>query len=407
MISITEHIRALLDVGHYVCGIFVDLEKAFDTVNHQILCEKLNNYGLRGNVNKLIQSYLANRKQYVSLNGFDSQYKIVSCGVPQGSSLGPLLFLLYINDFRLCLRNTNTGHFADDTFIMYSSKKLKTIETVINTELKEVIKWLRLNKLSLNASKTELIFFHSQRRILNYDDISIKFDGKKLSPVDSIKYLGMYIDKYLTWNVHIRELSKKLSRANGILSKLRHNAPLELCLQVYYAIFYSHLTYGCNIWGLTTEENLNKIEVLQKKCLRIMTFSDFNSHTNPLFIDLKLLKVRDIIKLNQLKLVYEFYKNALPIDLHNLFNFNCDIHKTNLELNSVRKQYLHIPSINTTSYGNKSLRYHCASLWNNTFKQGIVMDENSNHNKTLNQILNTSHFKKIFKKHFLFSYSLS
>ena len=185
---------------------------------------------------------------------------------------------------------------------MYSNKKLKTIETVINTELKEVIKWLRLNKLSLNASKTELIFFHSQRRILNYDDISIKFDGKKLSPVDSIKYLGMYIDKYLTWNVHIREFGKKLSRANGSLSKLRHNAPLEICLQVYYAIFYSHLTYGCNIWGLTREENLNKIEVLQKKCLRIMTFSDFNSHT---------IKVRDIIKLNELKLVYEFYKNAL------------------------------------------------------------------------------------------------
>ena len=99
--------------------------------------------------------------------------------------------------------------------------------------------------------------------------------------------------------------------------------------------YFLFSSYGSNIWGLTTEENLNKIEVIQKKCLRIMTFSDFNSHTNPLFIDLKLLKVRDIIKLNQLKLVYEFYNNALPTDLHNLFNFNCDIHKTNLELNSV------------------------------------------------------------------------
>ena len=167
---------------------------------------------------------------------------------------------------------TDSGHFADDTFIMYSSKKLKSIETVVNTELKLVSKWLKLNKLSLNSNKTELIFFHSKRHILNYDGISIKFNNKKLIPVDNVKYLGMYIDKYLSWNFHIQQLSNKLSRANGILSKLRHNAPIGTCLQVYYAIFYSHLIYGCNIWGLTTEDNIKMIEVLQKKCLRIMTF---------------------------------------------------------------------------------------------------------------------------------------
>ena len=143
LISITEHIRGLLDTGYYVCDIFLDLEKAFDTVNHNILCEKLNHYELRGNVNKLIRSYLDNRRQYVSLNGFDSEIKNVNCGVPQGSSLGPLLFLIYINDFRLCLDKTNCGHFADDTFIMYNNKKLKSIETIVNTELKQVSSWLR------------------------------------------------------------------------------------------------------------------------------------------------------------------------------------------------------------------------------------------------------------------------
>ena len=306
--SITENIRSLLDQGQYVCGIFVDLEKAFDTVDHETLCEKLNHYGVRGNVNKLIKSYLANRKQYVSLNGFDYEIKNIDCGVPQGSSLGPLLFLIYINDFRLRLNETKSAHFADATFILYNSKKLKTIETIVNTELKEVAKWLNLNKLSLNAGKTELNFFHSHQHGLNYDNISIKCNGVKLSPVDKIKYLGMYIDKYLSWNYHIQHLSTKLSRANGILSKPRRNAPLETCLQVYYAIFYSHLIYGCNIWGLTSEESLNKIEVLQKKCLRIITFSDFNSHTNPLFMILKLLKVKDLTKLHQLKLVFEFYE---------------------------------------------------------------------------------------------------
>ena len=111
----------------------------------------------------------------------------------------------------------------------------------------------------------------------------------------------MFIENYLSWNYHILQLSKKLSRANGILSKLRHYASIEICLQVYYAIFYSRLIYGCNIWGLTSEENLKKIEILQKRCIRIMTFYDPRSYTNPLFIKLKVLKVREIIKLQQLK----------------------------------------------------------------------------------------------------------
>ena len=137
IISITEHIHNLLDNGQYVCGIFVDLEKAFDTVNHTVLCEK-------GNVNNLLKSYLSNRKQYVSLKGLDSEVREITCGVPQGSSLGPLLFLLYINDFRLCLPETSSGHFADDTFILCNSMKPKTIETIVNTELKQVVKWLIL-----------------------------------------------------------------------------------------------------------------------------------------------------------------------------------------------------------------------------------------------------------------------
>ena len=120
----------------------------------------------------------------------------------------------------MCLSKTSCGHFADDTFILFHSKKPKTIETIVNTELKEVVKWLRLNKLSLNAAKTELIFFRSYKHPLNYDNISIKMNGLKLTPVDYIKYLGMYIDKFLDWNVHLEELGKKLSRANGILSKL-------------------------------------------------------------------------------------------------------------------------------------------------------------------------------------------
>ena len=391
MLSITERVKDLVDKGNYVCGVFVDLEKAFDTVNHGILCEKLNHYGLRGNINNLIKSYLSNRKQFVSINGFDCTLRDIICGVPQGSSLGPLLFLIYINDFRLCLDKTETGHFADDTFILYASNKLGQIESVVNCELKLVSKWLRLNKLSLNAGKTELIFFRSKQHKMNYDDISIKFNGVKLTPVDYVKYLGMYVDKFLSWNYQILQLNKKLSRANGILSKLRYYAPLETCLQVYYAIFYSHLVYGCIIWGLTSEENLKKIEVLQRKCIRIITFSDFRSHTNHLFIKHKILKVRDVIKLNQLKLVYEFFGNVLPSDLQNLFTLSSDIH------NYFLRRRLHVPGVSTSTYGKLSIKYSCPVLWNSTFEKGIAVDKDVTNSITDEQILNVHQLKCLLK----------
>ena len=251
LISITEKIKSFLDTGHFVCGIFIDLEKAFDTVNHKILCDKLNYYGLRGKSNQLIRSYLANRKQYVSINGSKSNQKDVTCGVPQGSSLGPLLFSIYINDFHKCLKSTITGHFADDTFILYPNTNLKTIETVVNTELKRISNWLRLNRLSLNAGKTELIIFRSKRRTLD-KVISIKLDGKKLAPVKNVKYLGMVLDQHLSWDAHIMHLSRKLSKINGMLCKLRSNAPKDVFL------------YGCNLWGLTSDKNIKVIKGYKK-----------------------------------------------------------------------------------------------------------------------------------------------
>ena len=254
------------------------------------------------------------------------------------------------------MSQTSCGHFADDTFIIYNSKKPKTIETVINTELKEVIKWLRLNKLSLNAGKTELIFFHSSRHVLVYDNVYINFNGVRLCPVDDIKYLGMYIDKYLDWKHHISILSKQLSRANGVLSKLRYNARIDICLQVYYSIFFSNMTYGWNLWGLSSEENISKIEVLQRKCVRIMSFAAFNSHSNDLFIDLGLVKVRDLISFNQSKLVYDFHNNQLPSDLMPLFKLSSDVHTISRELNSTINRLLYIPAVKNSTYGLDSIR---------------------------------------------------
>ena len=152
-----------------VGGIFIDLEKAFDTVNHSVLCDKLKYYGFRGKSNELIKSFLSNRSQYVSINGYDSNKLDVICGVPQGSTLGPLLFLIYINDLRYSLKFCSTTQFADDTCIIYANKEPKTLETNINHDLNKLTEWLRANRLSLNVDKTKLIIFRSKYSKNNYE----------------------------------------------------------------------------------------------------------------------------------------------------------------------------------------------------------------------------------------------
>ena len=147
LISTTEWIKSLIDKGNFVGSIFIDLQKTFDMVNHDILCEKLMYYGFRGNSHLLIKSFLSNRKQFVSINGFNSSHLEITCGVPQGSTLGPLLFLLYINDLNFSLTNAISSHFADDTCIMFGSSKPKTLETVLNCDLKKISDWLKANRL--------------------------------------------------------------------------------------------------------------------------------------------------------------------------------------------------------------------------------------------------------------------
>ena len=160
LVQITEKIRESIDSKKFGCGIFIDLSKAFDTVNHQILLKKLNHYGIRGTSLLWFKSYLCNRKQYVYLNGESSSLKSLTCGVPQGSVLGPLLFLLYINDLPNISNQLNFYLFADDTNLYFENTSLKTLEKIVNRELKKLYNWLSINRLSLNVSKTNYVIFH-------------------------------------------------------------------------------------------------------------------------------------------------------------------------------------------------------------------------------------------------------
>ena len=368
LMSLTETIRVALDNSNFACGIFVDFQKAFDTVDHNILLQKLEHYGIRGLANNWFKSYLSNRKQYVSVNGYHSKTEVMKFGVPQGSVLGPLLFLIYINDLRNAIHNSIVHHFADDTNLLYVNKSLKVIQNKINKDLKSLVTWLRANKISLNASKTEMLIFRDPRKKINFD-LKIKIDGKKITPSRSVKYLGIFIDCHLNWHTHRAELSTKLSRAVGMLSKIRYYVNKVTLHMIYYGIFSSILTYGSQIWG---QQNVitKKLQILQNKALRIIHFQPPRTTATPLFKISNILKLNDHIDLQNFLFTHDSLKNNLPASLRGKMEFLVHPHGTrNLDY-----LQLYRPRTNTILYGSKSINARSIDIWNS-------INQNYHHNK--------------------------
>ena len=361
LITLTEKIRKDLDEGKFSCGVFIDLQKAFDTVDHNILLRKLEHYGIRGITNKWFESYLSNRKQYVYYSETKSNISTVEHGVPQGSVLGPLLFTLYINDINNALLFSCASLFADDTSILFSDFSLKRIEKCINIDLKRLFKWLCANKISLNVSKTEVVLFRGNHKNINYN-IGLKLNGKKLTLSESVKYLGVILDQSLSWNPHINNLSTKLKNANGIISKVRHVLPISVLLSIYNALFSSHLTYACQCWCQNINTKSDRILKLQKRCVRLLTFSKYDTPSSPLFHFLNILKINDQVKLLNTTLVHDILTNSLPMILINTFSLKYypDCYETRRKT----KGLLCIPRFKTTKYGLNSIIYQSINHWN-------------------------------------------
>ena len=226
LISITETIKKTIDEKKYGCGIFIDLKKAFDTVNHDILLQKLEHYGIRDIALSWFNSYLTGRKQYVHLNGVNSMINNITCGVPQGSVLGPLLFLIYINDLPNISKKLKFYLFADDTNIYYESKNLKSLEKTVNKELDKLHDWLCLNRLSLNISKTNFVIFHAINKPKTYS-ITLLINKRAISETNTVKYLGILIDSQLTFKNHIVELTKKIQEQLESCTNLGHSLLLK------------------------------------------------------------------------------------------------------------------------------------------------------------------------------------
>ena len=193
LIHLTETIKQSIDQGLFSCGIFVDLQKAFYTAEHDILLGKLEHYGKTEITNKWFETYLKDRQQFVSINGYSSECVSMPTGVLQGSVLGFLLFLLYINDLNLAIKHYKLHHFADDTNLLYTNNSIKKLNKFLNKDLKNIANWLNANKITLNFDKTLMILFKPTKKPLDYQ-LKLKFNGKRLYQTSSVKYLGIKID---------------------------------------------------------------------------------------------------------------------------------------------------------------------------------------------------------------------
>ena len=352
LLSIVKEINKSLDNKSFACGVFVDLQKAFDTVDHKILQSKVTHYGINGFANKWLSSYLTNRSQSVSLGGSTSEEKKITCGLPQGSILGPLLFTIYINDMHKAFNECLVHHFADDTNLLFTNKDPLKLQRIVNKALAKLVEWLCANRVSLIVDKTEFIIFRPPRRTC--DRIILRLDGKKIFESPKIKYLGLLMDSRLSWKFHIHELTKKLSRAIGLLYKIRSYSPKPILLSLYFAIFHSHLTYGLPVWGFANQNLLDRIVLLQKKALRIITFADYRAHTKPIMKEIKILSLSDQRYYMISALMWDLDHNSLPSTLSSYFKKHGDIHDQHTRL--AHRGKFKVNKTNTVNYGGKSFQ---------------------------------------------------
>ena len=215
LLLLMDKVTKSLNNGEFVVGVFLDFSKAFDTVNHGILLQKLEYYGIRGVALKWFESYLSNRSQFVTYNGEKSSKKNIICGVPQGSILGPLLFLIYINDSSNVCEFMMPLLFADDTNLFNSGKEFNRVQLEIENDLMRISEWLKINKLSLNIKKTQFMIFTNKNA--SKPNIDLKIDGHKIEQTVKTKFLGVIIDSQLTWKFHINYICGKIAKGIGII----------------------------------------------------------------------------------------------------------------------------------------------------------------------------------------------
>ena len=310
LIVLFENLTEALDKGDCAIGIFLDFQKAFDTVDHNILLDKLYVYGIRGIAHEWFINYLSNRTQSVNYHECVSDSKTLKCGVPQGSILGPLLFLIYINDLPSVSTLFMPILFADDTSLFCTGQNPDDLVQKINIEMEKIYSWVKANKVSLNVDKTNFMLFtpkHFSRSMGN-----IYINGTCIMEVTETKFLGVVIDYKLNWSSHIMHINKKIAKGIGIILKARKVFNNETLISLYYTIVYPYLNYCIHVWGKAYNTHLKNLLVLQNKVLRIVTGVPPRTSVHQIYIEQNILPVKRLYNYNVALFMYKHSNDMLP-----------------------------------------------------------------------------------------------
>lgn len=351
-----------LDNNNKILGIYFDLQKAFDTCDHQILLHKLYHVGIRGVMHNWLKNYLYNRKQYTFCNGVSSDMGNITCGVPQGSVLGPLLFLVYMNDIYRAVPNNCIKLFADDTNLFIFDSSFVQLEIRANVCLEKMHAWFVANKLSLNADKTCYTLFSNKSRNKNIGNLNLFINNTKIARVVSCKYLGVNIDELLSWKIHIDYIYKKLVKFSGIFYKLRGIVPVFCLRKLYFSFVQPYILYGIEVYANVRSSALNKLHKLNNKLLRILQDKKLRTPVNHLYTAYNILPITLLHEMKILTLVHKFihHNHLLPDIFKTYFTDNSAIHSHNTR----RRIDLHFFSV-SSNFGHRCSAYHCSVLWNN------------------------------------------
>ena len=353
-----------MDEGLLTGLISIDLKKAFDTVDHEILCQKLEHYRVVGKELSWFKSYLSNRKQYCRINGVDSNVNDINVGVPQGSCLGPLLFLLYINDLPCIVKSSKVSMYADDTSIHHSSKDIAQLNAVLNEELRGLDRWLKGNKLSLNVAKTcsMLITTKQKKKYLTAANQALQpsIREEHIEVICNTKYLGVQIDENLTWKNQIKSVTEKVSRAIGFLKFAKHFLPLAVVKNLYTSIVEPHFQYCCSVWGCCNSTDILQLQRLQNRAARIVTNSQFDAPSKPLIQSLGWKTIQELINRQVNLTVFKCLNSIAPKYLCDIFtkdtvNATRSLRNTNTDLS--------LP-LRRSANGQKCFSFRGAKCWN-------------------------------------------
>ena len=368
-LELTDKILKDIDEKNASLAIFMDLSKAFDTLNHEILLNKLSHYGITDTALKWFSSYLTGRQQYVEIESASSYLLTLKTGVPQGSILGPLLFLIYMNDIPNATNNFEFILYADDSSLFRTINIPITSPVNINEQLGYVYDWLAVNKLSLNTKKTKYMIFHAMNKKIDYLIPEIKIDDILIERVTNFNFLGLTLNENVSWKPHIDIIANKITKFSGVLNRLKRYLPGYILRTLYCSMVQSRLTYCILAWGF----NYQRLVKIQKRFMRIISLNKYNAHTEPLFKSLELLSIKHLFDLSCLKFVYKFKQGYLP---NYFLTFKCIPRSSIHEHNTRYSSLIDAEGTRTVIAGN-CIRHHLVTVLNNTPK--CIIDKIDTH----------------------------